>query len=216
MAGLAIAQPGVAGMVDLPTPPRIAIVGVGGAGGRIVSRAAISMPVTLGSNINVEYFAADTDPRSLDYAGTGVSRIYLRKPYPYEWGSCIFPAKARKVGWHYREQLADATHGIDLANRKLVVLVAGFGRGAGTGLTQAIAWQSRQVGATTIACLAMPYSWEVHAVELSTEMRRLVRAANTVIKIKQDESRTEESITDFFSRCDKVIASKVCEIIEPS
>ena len=78
VAGLALA-PAISAM-PLPRTPYVkyAFVGLGGAGGRIVSKLASDGPTRWGHHdALVELYAIDTDRRSLDYTSDRVRRILL-------------------------------------------------------------------------------------------------------------------------------------------
>jgi cell division GTPase FtsZ len=214
MVGIALAGPSAATIRFLQAQEHIvkyAIVGTGGAGGRIVSQMAeMNQDWWINSSVSVEYFAVDTDRRSLDYVNNNVRRILLPESHPEGLGSCIDPAFARQVAWRHSDHLIDIPNDRGLEQRPVVVVVAGLGGGAGTGLAQAIAWKCRQARATTVVFAAMPFPWmKYHAFPLSRELRRLERSAHVVVKVDQDESRPEMLRAEVFAETDAKIAKKI-------
>lgn len=201
----------------LPVPQeraaKLAVVGLGGAGGRIVSKLASATPEWWrDSNLIVEHYAIDTDRRSLDYVSGDVRRILLPE-FPHgSSGSCIDPSFARQVAWRHRHLFKDIWNARNLPHDPIVILVGGFGRGAGTGLSQFLCWQAVQQPhwVNCFPMLSMPFSWEMHAVSLPKEMRRLERAAFCgVCEFNLDESNLDRPVDAAFDKVDEEIAEQI-------
>jgi cell division GTPase FtsZ len=219
MAGLAITKSVPA--IALPQEAlvhKMVIVGLGGTGGRIVSRMASMSPQWwAGSDLFVEHYAIDTDHRSLDRVDASVQRILL-SGYPQDSsGSCIYPMLARKAAWRHRDLFKGiwSTHGI--SRDPIVIFVAGFGRGAGTGLAQALSWQARQQNLYAhFPILAMPFSWEAHAVSLTREMNRLECAAEHGLCLHApDESNPDEPMAVALEKLDRQIIQDITGSVKP-
>ena len=181
MAGL-IMSPGIPAM---PIPKQkdslLTLVGLGGAGGRIVSKFADGEN-DWNEDLDVRYFAIDTDHRSLDYVSDVVHRILLPDSIPPEsLGSCIHPRYGRQAGWTHRSRierifLSDRTSPYD---QSILIFLAGFGGGAGTGLTQTLMWQARQHHPYySWPTLAMPLSTTLRTTSRRAEMRRIRKASD--------------------------------------
>jgi cell division GTPase FtsZ len=201
-AGLALTRPALSGL-SCPGPLNVSIVGVGGTGGRLVSYLAKNCPDRLlDSTLTVEHFAVDTDHSALDSVASNVRKIWLPEPYM----SCIFPAYGRQVAWRHRERLSPLWAA---PGPKLVMAVAGMGRGTGSGVTQTIAWLGRQANSITVAYGVVPFSWEINPVRLGPEWRRLERAAHVVTWVALDESNQEATLAEIFAECDESVARHV-------
>ena len=207
MAGLVLA-PAISAM-PVPRSPyvKIAFVGLGGAGGRIVSKLASDGPARWGdSDAHVELYAIDTDRRSLDYTSDRVRRILLPGFPSGSMGSCIYPQYARQAAWHHRDKFSGIWNRQGLPHEPIIIVVAGFGRGAGTGLAQALSWQARQYTNFTWPMLSMPLSREVHAISIPEEMRRMERATdNSLALFYPDESNVNETVAATIEKVDQQI-----------
>ncbi len=193
--------------------PHISIIGLGGFGVRYITGFSLKGFSELRENIQPNFIGMDTDKTSIAMAIDESDVIRpLHLPYfDYDhngrwcgWmnvGSCNGqPALARGTAWRLNDMLfgrknedgyKDTKRGLlKMDQTDLAILVAGLGRGAGTGLAQTIAYQARLAGVQTVALVTLPLASEKLAVPLSRELRRLQRAADTVITIDQNVAAT--------------------------
>ena len=170
--------------------PRITVVGLGGFGNRVVSY----LPSHAGLDGIPRYGGPEYHGLDTNYShALNISNGFRCQEIPLvmDEGNAIrscdgWPSRARRAIWHAFDEssaLNKQLKGVDI-----LFLVAGLGRGAGTGLSQAVACHARQAGVLTIALVTLPLSTETLKVTLKHEMRRLIQCADAVIAIAQDDA----------------------------
>lgn len=202
---------------DMVEPTRICIIGAGGCGTRIVSRLVREQWIEPAPSVSVEYFGIDSDARALEAADSTLHRIEVAAGFD----SCAWPAIGRQTAEHQSGLLfgIPGTAGtresgsLRLLGTRLVILVAGLGRGAGTGFAQVIADHARQAGAITVACVTLPFSFEIHPMPVAPEMTHLQRAADIVIATAHDESTPDALMADVMAQCERQLAARIREFV---
>ncbi|OFW00726.1 MAG: hypothetical protein A3I61_03735 [Acidobacteria bacterium RIFCSPLOWO2_02_FULL_68_18] len=128
--------------------PRIVIVGIGGAGGNIVSRTLY------GRLRDVECVAIDRDEQVLNELPADVTlSIGPRARRGLDYG------RLREHGRMAMEERRDDVARI-LSNADLVLLVGGMGGGTGTGGAPVLARLAGEAGALTMAVVTRPFGFE--------------------------------------------------------
>jgi len=132
----------------LESMPVIKVVGIGGAGGNILSRMKQSKVQ------GVEFIAINTDLQ--DLYKTGIKRkIHIGKNIARGMGTGMNPELGRQAAEEARPQIEEALKGADLA-----FLTCGLGGGTGSGATPVIADVCQQLGILTVAIMTKPFSFE--------------------------------------------------------
>ena len=111
----------------------IAVVGVGGGGGNVVSHLA-----TDGVG-DVEFFAVNTDRQALDHLSDKLEKIQIGESLCDGEGAGGDPAKAKEAAQQSSSLLASK-----LTNKRLIFIVTCLGGGTGSGASPAIAEIARR------------------------------------------------------------------------
>jgi|GEM_PF-1278140 len=130
------------------TTPRIAVFGVGGAGGNgVADLAGEALP-------NVELIAANTDAQAL--RGLGVdAQLQLGRVATQGLGAGAWPEVGRAAA---QEVVADIEAALD--NVDFCFIAAGMGGGTGTGAAPIFAECARKRGIPTVAVVTRPFEFE--------------------------------------------------------
>jgi len=127
---------------------KIKVVGVGGAGGNIVSR--MNKDFVRG----VEFVAINTDAQDLD-ACLARKKINIGRNLTRGMGTGMNPDLGRQAAEENRSDITEALDGADL-----IFLAAGMGGGTGTGALPVVAEVARETGALTVAVVTKPFLFE--------------------------------------------------------
>ncbi len=127
---------------------RIAVVGVGGAGGNAINRMIDS------GVAGVEFVSTNTDLQALS-ASKASQRVQIGSELTRGLGSGGDPEIGRRAIEENREDIAAILEGVDMA-----FITAGMGGGTGTGASPAIAEVARNSGALTVAVVTKPFDFE--------------------------------------------------------
>lgn len=139
----------------------IRVFGLGGFGGRMVSRLAFEVrPLLDGMNSESAFLALDTDEDSLPSGAMQLVRSVL-----VEGADSVL----QSVGI--------------LSASSLVVLMAGMGGAAGTALIPKVAQHARSIGALTVAVVSMPADDPLRNAEVAKELVQLKEASDVVFAI---------------------------------
>ena len=128
--------------------PRIAVFGVGGAGGNgVAGLVAEAMP-------NVELIVANTDAQAL--RGLGVRRqLQLGRLATRGLGAGAWPEVGRAAAQEVIDEIDAALQDVDFC-----FITAGMGGGTGTGATPIFAERARLRGIPTVAVVTRPFEFE--------------------------------------------------------
>ncbi|MFA5083801.1 MAG: cell division protein FtsZ, partial [Candidatus Paceibacterota bacterium] len=99
----------------------IKVVGVGGAGGHIITRMAQKEGIK-----NVEFVAINTDAQDLEYTQAR-KKIYIGKTLTKGLGAGMNPELGRQAAEENRSEISEALQGADI-----VFVTAGLGGGTGS------------------------------------------------------------------------------------
>jgi cell division protein FtsZ len=128
--------------------PRIAVVGVGGAGGNAVNNM-IAAGLT-----GVEFIVANTDAQALS-ASSAEHRIQLGTNLTEGLGAGSKP----EIGEAAAEEALDDIRAM-VSGCHMVFIAAGMGGGTGTGAASVIARVARDLGILTVAVVTKPFQFE--------------------------------------------------------
>jgi cell division protein FtsZ len=141
-------------MVDFKRPeltelkPRIAVIGVGGAGGNAVTNM-------INSNLQgVDFVVANTDAQSLAVS-QAETRIQLGLKITQGLGAGSRPEIGRAAAEETIEQIEAALDGCHMC-----FITAGMGGGTGTGAAPVVARAAREKGILTVGVVTKPFSFE--------------------------------------------------------
>ncbi len=126
----------------------IKVIGIGGAGGNIVSR--MSGDFARG----VEFVVVNTDHQDLDHSRVR-RKIYIGRNLTRGLGTGMNPELGRQAAEENRSEIAEGLRGADL-----IFIAAGLGGGTGTGAAPVVAEAAKQSGALTIAFVTKPFAFE--------------------------------------------------------
>jgi cell division protein FtsZ len=128
--------------------PRIAVIGVGGAGGN-----AVNNMISAGLD-GAEFIVANTDAQALQAAGTE-KRIQLGPSLTEGLGAGSKPEIGEAAAEEAIEEIRSAVTGCHM-----VFIAAGMGGGTGTGAASVIARVAREFGILTVAVVTKPFQFE--------------------------------------------------------
>jgi len=141
-------------MVDFKRPeltelkPRIAVIGVGGAGGN-----AVTNMITSGLQ-GVDFVVANTDAQSLAVS-EAETRIQLGLKITQGLGAGSRPEIGRAAAEETIDQLEAALEGCHMC-----FITAGMGGGTGTGAAPVVARAAREKGILTVGVVTKPFAFE--------------------------------------------------------
>jgi len=188
---------------------RIKIVGVGGAGGNIVSRMASDIPIR-----GLEFIAINTDAQALDYCAVR-KKIYIGKNLTRGLGSGMNPDIGRQAAEENKSDIAEAVTGADI-----VFITSGLGGGTGSGAVSLVAETARESGALTIAVVTKPFAFEgTQRGNIAEEaLSKLREKVDTLIVVPNDRIfgiiRKDTPLLKAFEHIDDVLRQAVQGIAE--
>jgi cell division protein FtsZ len=187
--------------------PRIAIIGVGGAGNNSMNRLE-----NLGGLNGVDRIAINTDRLHLDSIACE-KKVLIGKSVTRGLGSGGLPDVGRKAAELDRDVLRDILEG-----KNFVFITAGMGGGTGTGATPVIAEVAKEAGAIVVAMVSFPFEVERRRREKAAEgIEKLRDATDTVIVLENDKLIKYAGnlpVNDAFKTMDMLIAGTIQGITE--
>lgn len=128
---------------------KIKVVGIGGAGGNIVSRMMEKDRMR-----GVEYIAINTDAQDLDRVSAH-KKIYIGRALTRGLGAGMNPEIGKQAAEENRSEIGELLEGSDV-----VFITAGMGGGTGTFGASVVADIVKEKGILTIAMVTRPFSFE--------------------------------------------------------
>lgn len=133
---------------DIETYARIKVVGVGGGGGKAVTRM-------VDHKINgVDFVTINTDAQDLHLTKSRM-KIHIGKNVTKGLGAGMNPDVGRQAAEESRDEIHEALKGSDM-----VFLTCGLGGGTGSGGGPVVAEAARDAGALVIGVVTKPFSFE--------------------------------------------------------
>lgn len=132
----------------VPSPARIKVVGLGGAGCNAVTRMVREQIR------GVEFIAMNTDVQALEMIEASV-RVALGEKSTRGLGAGGDHTVGRKAAEESRDEIKQVVSGADM-----VFIAAGMGGGTGTGSAPVVAEIAKKTGALTIAVVTKPFCFE--------------------------------------------------------
>jgi len=183
--------------------PRIAVLGVGGAGGNAVNNMIQSKLE------GVEFVAANTDAQALGQSRTD-RRIQLGATITRGLGAGCRPDIGRAAAEETMEEILETLDGVNM-----VFIAAGMGGGTGTGAAPVIARAAREKSILTVGVVTKPFHFEgVHRMRLAESgITELEQYVDTLIIIPNQNlfrvANEKTTFADAFSMADEVLYSGV-------
>jgi len=188
---------------EIETYARIKVIGVGGSGGKAVTRM-------IDHKINgVDFATINTDAQDLHFTKAR-KKIHIGKNLSKGLGAGMNPEVGRQAAEENRDEIHEALKGADM-----VFLTCGLGGGTGTGATPIIAEVARDAGALTIGVVTKPFSFEgVHRAKIAEEgWQQLKERVDALITIHNDRLlgviTKETPLLQAFAICDDVLRQAV-------
>ena len=148
---------------EIAVEPRIAVVGVGGAGCNVVSAFSDSLCA-------VDTIAINTDKEALHKTDAD-TKIYICKEVLKGEGAHGDTILGKKCADIHKEEIRQALSGYDM-----VFVIAGLGGGTGTGAASVVIDAARSQGILTFAVAISPFSFEGRRKDIAREGYRHIRA----------------------------------------
>ncbi|MBI4121731.1 MAG: cell division protein FtsZ [Parcubacteria group bacterium] len=188
---------------DIETFARIKVVGVGGGGGKAVSRM-------VDHKINgVDFITINTDAQDLHFTKSR-HKIHIGKNLTKGLGAGMNPEIGRQAAEENRDEIHEALKGADM-----VFLTCGLGGGTGSGASPIVAEVARDAGALTIGVVTRPFTFEgIQRQRIAEEAwHQLKDRVDALITIHNDRLLNviskDTSLLSAFIICDDVLRQAV-------
>src|SRR6187551_220071 len=188
--------------------PRIAVIGVGGAGGNAVANM-IQAEIE-----GVDFIVANTDAQALNNS-VAEHRIQLGPDITRGLGAGSRPEVGRAAAEETVEEIERALEGCNM-----VFLAAGMGGGTGTGAAPVIAEVARNKGILTVGVVTKPFLFEGTRRMRSAEagIDELQKQVDTLIVIPNQNlflvAKAETTFKEAFQLADEVLQQGVRSITD--
>ncbi|WP_375381578.1 cell division protein FtsZ [uncultured Sphingomonas sp.] len=183
--------------------PRIAVIGVGGAGGNAIAnmmRADVQ---------GVDFLVANTDAQALKQSGAP-HRIQLGAKITQGLGAGSRPEIGRAAAEETIDSLSKQLEG-----NHMVFIAAGMGGGTGTGAAPVIAKAARDMGILTVGVVTKPFAFEGNRRAKSADagIDELQKYVDTLIVIPNQNlfliANANTTFKEAFSMADEVLQQGV-------
>ena len=188
---------------DIETYARIKVVGIGGGGGKAVTRM-------IDHKINgVDFLTINTDAQALHFIKSRTT-IHIGKNLTKGLGAGMNPDLGRQAAEENRDEIHEALKGADM-----VFLTCGLGGGTGSGASPVIAEVSRDSGALTIGVVTKPFNFEgIQRTRIAEDAWRELRdRVDALITIPNDRLLAvigkDMPLLSAFAICDDVLRHAV-------
>ncbi|MBN1190694.1 MAG: cell division protein FtsZ [Dehalococcoidales bacterium] len=192
----------------VPSPAKIKVVGMGGAGCNAITRMVREQIR------GVEFIAMNTDSSHLEIT-EAPTRIALGEKLTRGLGAGGDHNIGRRSAEETRDEIKQALAGSDM-----VFLAAGMGGGTGTGSISVVAEMAKQSGALTIATVTKPFAFEgSRRMQVAEEgISQLLAKVDTLIIVPNDRllqlSDNKTSVDGAFKLADEILCHAVQAIAE--
>uniref|UniRef100_UPI001F23A5C0 cell division protein FtsZ n=1 Tax=Sandarakinorhabdus rubra TaxID=2672568 RepID=UPI001F23A5C0 len=179
--------------------PRIAVVGVGGAGCNAVANMIAA------DLMGVEFIVANTDAQQLAMSPAG-TRIQLGMKITQGLGAGARPDIGRAAAEETLDQLESALDGAHMC-----FIAAGMGGGTGTGAAPVVARAAREKGILTVGVVTKPFAFEGNKRMKAAEegIAELQKHVDTLIIIPNQNlfliANANTTFKDAFAMADQVL-----------
>lgn len=155
----------------------IKVVGVGGAGGHIITRMAQKEGIK-----NVEFIVINTDAQDLEHA-LAKKKIFIGKTLTKGLGAGMNPELGKQAAEENRAEISEALQGADI-----VFVTAGLGGGTGSFGSSVVADIAKENGILTVAVVTKPFAFEgVQRSKIAQEaLAQLKTKVDTLVVVPND------------------------------
>ena len=188
---------------DIETFARIKVVGVGGGGGKAVTRM-------VDHKINgVDFITINTDAQDLHFTKSR-QKIHIGKNLTKGLGAGMNPELGKQAAEENRDEIHEALKGADM-----VFVTCGLGGGTGSGASPIVAEVARDAGALTIGVVTKPFAFEgAQRARIADEAwHNLKDRVDALITIHNDRLLNvitkDTSLLSAFTICDDVLRQAV-------
>ena len=191
------------------TLANIKVVGVGGAGGHIITRMAQKEGIK-----NAEFIAINTDAQDLEHVQAR-KKIYIGKTLTKGLGAGMNPELGKQAAEENRSEISEALQGSDV-----IFITAGLGGGTGSFGSGVVADIAREMGALTIAVVTKPFAFEgAQRMKIAQEaLAQLKTKVDTLVVIPNDRIfniiNKDTSIIKAFEFVDDILKNAVQAVTE--
>jgi cell division protein FtsZ len=192
----------------VPSPAKIKVIGMGGAGCNAITRMVREQIR------GVEFIAMNTDVAHLEITEAPV-RIALGEKLTRGLGAGGDHNVGRRSAEETRDEIKQSISGADM-----IFLAAGMGGGTGTGSIAVVAEMAKQTGALTIATVTKPFAFEgSRRMQVAEEgISQLISKVDTLIIVPNDRllelSDNKTSVDGAFKMADEILCHAVQSIAE--
>lgn len=189
----------------------IRVVGIGGAGGNIISRMREKNKNTLQG---IEYIAINTDAQDLKNASAD-KKIQIGKSLTRGMGAGMNPDLGKRAAEENKSEIAEAVEGADI-----VFVTGGLGGGTCTGASPVVSEIIRDQGILTIGMVTKPFSFEgTKRMSLAQEgLGKLTDQVDSLVVVPNDRVFTviskDTPVKEAFEYVDDVLNYAVQAIAE--
>ena len=188
---------------DIETFARIKVVGVGGGGGKAVTRM-------IDHKINgVDFITINTDAQDLHFTKSR-AKIHIGKNLTKGLGAGMNPELGRQAAEENRDEIHEMLKGADM-----VFVTCGLGGGTGSGASPVVAEVARDSGALTIGVVTKPFLFEgAQRQKIADEAWHALKdRVDALITIHNDRLLNiitkDTSLLNAFVTCDEVLRQAV-------
>ena len=188
---------------------KIKVIGIGGAGGKIISRMSGK-----GKIRGVDFIAINTDAQDLKHINIG-KKIYIGQRITKGLGAGMDPEIGRQAAEENREEIKQVLDGADI-----IFVTAGLGGGTGSFGSEVVAETAKELGALTVGVVTKPFSFEgIQRSRIAEEaLARLKNQVDTLIVVPNDHIlnfiNKDTSLLKAFGFVDGILKNIVQSITE--
>lgn len=188
---------------EIETYARIKVIGVGGGGGKAVTRM-------VDHKINgVDFITINTDAQDLHFTKAR-TKIHIGKNLTKGLGAGMNPEFGRQAAEENRDEIHEALKGADM-----IFITCGLGGGTGSGASPIVADVARESGALTIGVVTRPFLFEgMQRARVAEEAwHQLKNKVDALITIPNDRIlsliQKDTPLLQAFGICDDVLRQAV-------
>ncbi len=199
--------PSAAFAFDSDLPPRIILMGVGGAGGSILS-AVMKHRLP-----DVIHMSVHTDARALNYHDADL-KILIGQQATRGLDCNARPEYTRRALEESRDEVREILEGADL-----VLVLGGMGGGTAGGAAPVIARLAGEVGALTVGVVTQPFAFEGRGrrQQAAVSISEMARQADTTVVLPMDRILSvlapDATLPQAYQRLDEAILDVTRAII---
>ena len=203
-----IAYPRAEASAENSAPPTIRVIGLGNAGVHLADRLAMA------GHYGIEVVAMNTDAQSLASSVTS-RKISLGPQTTRGLGTGGDP----EVGYEAAQESLDEIRAV-VEGAHIVFLCAGLGGGTASGILPLLAETARDSGATVIALVTSPFSFEGkrRATQAAETLGQLSRHTSALLHFENDRmaemASPRSGIEETFATSDTMLSSSITALIE--